>query len=92
MPRVISIVHFYKDKDKGSKLVVDEYGPEVNDDGFVDEGYFYVSISKGEQRLSMKLSEAEAALLAVRLMAAVRAHATQFMDVQAMQSMKKGKG
>ncbi len=82
MTRVINIIHFRKDK-TNTRLVVDEYTPERRDDGYVDEGYFYIAMFKGDVKVAMKLSEAEAALLALRLGEAVRQHSIALMDLQA---------
>ena len=85
MARVVKIVHFGgKDRER-SVFTVDEVppAPVIDEKGwFVDEGYFWVSIQRGDKRIAMKLSAAEAALLAARLETAVRRHAEEFMRVQ----------
>ena len=105
MVRIVNIVHFSKDGGS-SKFVVDEERPAIVSKGdydFVDDGCFYVTVEKvrkgrnGErrERITVKLSAAEAALTAVRLMEAVKLHATEYFDRQgelALMLESRGRG
>jgi len=88
MARLINIVHY--GRDRSTRFVVDEEMPEIverNGYRYVDDGCFYFTIERGNERLTVKLTAAETALLAVRLQAAINSHAIAYMDKNAELSM-----
>ena len=74
--RIIEITHFSKDK-KPNKLTIDSQPPSVNENGFPEEGGYFLRIGDAV----FHLSEAEAAHLALTLLEVHRQHSLQFMKI-----------
>lgn len=88
--RVVEFTHFTRDR-RPKRLTVDEFEPTLNDKGYPSEGSFILSIDDGEGRKSFGLSEAEAALLVIRLWNVLVSHGNDFMNLWALRKGKEGK-
>lgn len=81
MVEVLQLTHFSKDRRRPKKLVLVEDPPQVNERRFAEEGRFMVIIDEGDEgRKVFGLSEAEAALLYVRLGAVLHSHSGEYMN------------
>ncbi|MGC8597104.1 MAG: hypothetical protein ACP5NY_04200 [Thermocladium sp.] len=67
--RILEITHFSKDK-KPNRLTINDVSPRVNENGFPEEGGYFLRIGDAV----FHLSEAEAAHLALTLMETHKQH------------------
>lgn len=92
MVRVVEFVHFTKDR-KPKRFILDEVEPTLNDKGYPKEGGYIATIEDSEGRKSFGFSEAEAALLLIRLWNILMGHSNDFMNLWSMaRAQKKPEG
>jgi len=82
--RIIEITHFSKDK-KPNKLTIDAQPPSLNENGFPEEGGYFLRIGDAV----FHLTEAEASHLALTLLETHRQHTLQFAKISG-ERRKKG--
>ncbi|BBL48370.1 hypothetical protein [Metallosphaera sedula] len=79
---LLNIPHF-KDGKLTVRLLLDEELPRMGKDGYPQEGGFFLSLSDGNGKKTIFLSEAEASLLVLRLSRAIDIHTTLFRQYEA---------
>ncbi len=76
MAKIIEITHFNKDK-KPNKLTINDQPPSLNENGFPEEGGYFLRIGDAV----FHLTEAEASHLALTLTAIHNEHVLQYMKL-----------
>jgi len=90
--RVVEFTHFTKDR-RPKRFILDEVEPSLNEKGYPKGGGYIITIEDGEGRKSFGLSEAEAALLLIRLWNILIGHSNDFMNLWSMvRAQKKPEG